>query len=329
LYPSKIRHLKLIQIHTVAWLGGETDLTMLTLVPEWTEYELVDSGSGKKLERFGEFTLVRPEPQAKWPPRLPPERWRAADGEFAESNDSDGAWQFRHRVPERWIVHRRNLAFLVEPARSGHVGIFPDQACHWDTIAESIKQAARPAKLLCLFGHTGLATLSAAGAGAEVTHVDASPKAIRLARQNQALSALSNCPIRWIVEDALTFVRREVRRGNRYDALLLDPPRFGRGPNGEVWKLDDSLPELLGECRRLLSASPLFVLLNVYATTLTRGRTEREAQGLRVSLERMLTSLQATVFAGELAIEDPARRRISRAVFARAEFTPPTRSAPR
>ncbi|HXW57382.1 MAG TPA: hypothetical protein VEJ67_16645 [Candidatus Cybelea sp.] len=302
---------------------------MLTLVPEWTEYELVDSGSGKKLERFGEFTLVRPEPQAQWPPRLPPERWRAADGEFSQSNGSRRAWQFRERVPERWIVHRRNLAFLVEPAPSGHVGIFPDQACHWDTIAELIKRAARPAKLLCLFGHTGLATLSAAAAGAEVTHVDASRKAIRLARQNQALSALSDCPIRWIVEDALTFVGREVRRGNRYDALLLDPPRFGRGPHGQIWKLDDSLSELLGECRRLLSASPLFVLLNMYATTLTRGHTEREAEGLRVSLEKMLTNLRAAIVAGELAIEDPTRRRISRAVFARAGFTPRSEGVPR
>jgi 23S rRNA (cytosine1962-C5)-methyltransferase len=300
---------------------------MLTLIPEWTEYELLDSGSGKKLERFGQFALVRPEPQAQWSPKLPPERWRAADGEFAQSEGRKGAWQFRHPVPDRWIVRRGNLTFLAEPAPSGHVAIFPDQACHWDSIAELIKQAAR-AKLLCLFGHTGLATLSAAKAGAEVTHVDASRKAIRLARENQKLSALTDRPIRWIVDDALTFVRREARRGNRYEALLLDPPRFGRGPNGEVWKLDDSLPELLGECRRLLSASPLFVLLNVYVTTLTRGRTEQEAERLRAGLESMLTGFQATIAAGELAIEDPGQRRISRAVFARAEFTPRRESAP-
>jgi 23S rRNA (cytosine1962-C5)-methyltransferase len=301
---------------------------MLTLIPEWTEYELLDSGSYKKFERFGQFTLVRPEPQARWSPKLPPVRWRAADGEFAQSEGRKGTWQFRHPVPDRWIVRRGNLTFLAEPAPSGHVAIFPDQACHWDSIAELARQAARRVKLLGLFGHTGLATLSAAKAGAEVTHVDASRKAIRLARENQKLSALGDRPVRWIVDDALTFVRREARRGNRYEALLLDPPRFGRGPKGEVWKLDDSLPELLSECRHLLSASPLFVLLNVYVTTLTRGDTEQEAERLRADLERMLGGFQATIVAGELAIEDPGQRRISRAVFARAEFTPRRERAP-
>jgi 23S rRNA (cytosine1962-C5)-methyltransferase len=299
-----------------------TDAIVASLTPQWSEYKLLDSGSGRKLEQFGEFLLVRPEPQAKWTPTLPPQRWQAADGEFVKSGRQQGTWKFRKPIPPRWIMRRKNLAFWVEPAPSGHLGVFPDQACHWDWVAEATKQAARPTKALCLFGHTGLATLAWAAAGAEVTQVDASRKAIRLARENQNLSGLSDRPIRWIVEDALTFVRREARRGNRYDALLLDPPKFGRGPDGEIWKLDESLPELLSECVKLLSAVPLFVLLNVYATMLTDGRTGKEAERFRVCLQKVLGNFQVTIAAGRLALEDPARHQISASVFARAEFTP-------
>lgn len=216
-------------------------------------------------------------------------------------------------------MQRRNLKFWVQPAPSGHVGMFPDQACHWDWIEEATKRAAKPVKALCLFGHTGLSTLAAAAAGAEVTHVDASRKAVALARENQALSELIGRPIRWIVEDAMTFVKREARRGNRYDALMLDPPRFGRGPDGEVWKLDESLLELLAACGKLLSGSPMFVLLNVYATVLTQGRIAKEAEAFRRYLKEMLQKSQVTITAGELVLEDAAHRRVSASVFARAE----------
>lgn len=293
---------------------------MQTLIPKWTEYELLDSGAGKKLERFGEFTLVRPEPQAKWATNLPIQRWKAADGEFVKARSGQqGEWKFRRAVSARWEMQRRNLKFWVQPAPSGHVGVFPDQACHWDWIADMTRAAARPMKTLCLFGHTGLATLSGAAAGAEVTHVDASRQAVAQARENQRLSGLEQHSIRWIVEDAITFVRREARRGNQYDAMMLDPPRFGRGPDGEIWKLDESLPELLAACLKLLSASPAFVVLNVYATVLTRGRIEKEAERLRSYLRAMLKKYRATITAGELAIEDSAQRRISASVFARAE----------
>ncbi|HKW33648.1 MAG TPA: class I SAM-dependent methyltransferase [Candidatus Acidoferrum sp.] len=298
---------------------------MQTLTPEWMEYELIDSGDGKKLERFGESTLIRPEPQAKWAPTLHAKRWEAADGEFLKARSGrQGEWTFRKAIPERWMIQRKNLKFWVQPAPSGHVGVFPDQACHWDWIEEVKKRAARPVKALCLFGHTGLATLAAAAAGAEVIHVDASRKAVALARENQNLSGLSERPIRWIVEDARTFAKREARRGNRYDALMLDPPRFGRGPDGEAWKLDESLPELLAACAKLLSDSPVLVLLNVYATVLTQGRTQKEAEGLRGYLKEMLGKSQVTITAGELAIEDTARRRISASVFARAEAKTPS-----
>ena len=294
---------------------------MQTLIPEWAEYELVDSGDGKKLERFGELTLVRPEPQAKWAATLTAKRWEAADGEFVRSRGGQrGAWKFRKAIPARWMMQRKSLKFWVQPAPSGHVGVFPDQACHWDWIEEITKRAAKQVKALCLFGHTGLATLAAAAAGAEVTHVDASRKAVAWARENQSLSGLSDSPIRWVVEDAMTFVKREGRRGNHYDALLLDPPRFGRGPGGEIWKLDDALPELLEACSKLLSDSPAFVLLNVYATVLTQGRIEKEAEALGGYLKEMLQKSQANITSGELALEDAGHHKISASVFARAEF---------
>src|SRR5690242_20523137 len=295
---------------------------MERLTPEWDEYELLDSGDGRKLERFGEFMLVRPEPQAKWPPALAAKRWEAADGEFAKAaRGQRGGWKFRQAVPVRWAMRRGNLKFWVQPTPSGHVGFFPDQACHWDWIEGVTKSAARPVRVLSLFGHTGLATLAAAAAGAEVTHVDASRPAVAWARENQSLSGLGERPIRWIVEDALTFIRREARRGHRYDAMVLDPPKFGRGPAGEVWKLGKSLPELLTACRSVLSASPSsFVLLNVYTTVLTQGRIEKEAEQLRSWLQEMLRDFPAKIRAGELGIEDAAGRRISASVFARAEF---------
>ena len=302
---------------------------METLAPEWTDYELLDTGAGRKFERFGEFTLIRPEPQAKWAATLPAPRWEAADGEFVkakgerkeeEKGEKKGEWKFPKAIPERWAMQRKDLKFWVQPAPSGHVGVFPDQACHWDWIAQVTRLAARSVKVLCLFGHTGLATLAAAAAGAEVTHVDASRKAVAWARENQSLSGLGERPIRWIVEDALRFVRREARRGKQYEALMLDPPKFGRGPDGEIWKLEESLPELLGACARLLSAAPVFVLLNVYTTVLTQGRTEEEAERLRSYLKEMLRAFRvAAITGGELVLEDAARRRISASVFARAQ----------
>ena len=190
--------------------------SMDTLTPQWSDYELLDSGSGKKLERFGEFTLIRPEPQAKWNVALPAHRWEAAHAEFAKTKrGQQGEWKLCTPLPKRWVIQRKDLKFWVRLAPSGHVGVFPDQACHWDWIDEVTKHATRPVRLLCLFGHTGLASLAAAGAGAGVTHVDASRKAVAWARENQSLSGLGDRPIRWIVEDALTFVRREARRGNQ------------------------------------------------------------------------------------------------------------------
>lgn len=295
--------------------------TFETLTPQWAEYELVDSGRGRKLERFGEYTLIRPEPQAKWKAKLAAARWDAADAEFVKDRaERTGEWKFRRAIPARWELQRKALRFWVQPAPSGHVGVFPDEACHWDWIAELTNRAGGRVTALCLFGHTGLATLAAAAAGAEVTHIDASRHAVEWARENQNLSGLKERPIRWIVEDAVTFVRREARRGSKYNAMILDPPRFGRGPSGELWKLEESLPELLGACGKLLNESPMFVLLNVYTTVVTQGRTEKEAHRLRAGLRKMLDRFRATVSCGGLALQDAAERRISASVFARAEF---------
>jgi 23S rRNA (cytosine1962-C5)-methyltransferase len=292
-----------------------------TLSPIWTEYELLDSGSGLKLERFGSVILVRPEPQATWQSALPQNSWNAAQGRFTQPNRSmRGEWKFSQPVPPRWIMRRKNLAFWVQPTPSGHVGVFPDQASHWDWLAALIEAASAPRKVLCLFGYTGLATLSAAAAGAYVTHVDASRQAVKWARENQSLSQLADRPIRWIVDDASSFVARELRRGRAYDGLILDPPRFGRGPQGELWKVEESLPALLRQCRQLLSPSPLFVLLNTYTTVLTRGQTAKEAAQLHSFLKEMLRDYPATLTSGELVLNDSAKRQISNSVFARAHI---------
>jgi len=296
-------------------------LQLATFSPTWADYELLDTGSGRKLERFGSITVIRPEPQAVWSPTLPQKSWNAAHGYFVQHNRAKaGQWKFSQPVPQQWEMQRKNLKFWVQATPSGHLGVFPDQASHWDWLASLITAAPAPPKVLCLFGYTGLATLACAAAGARVTHVDASRKAIQWARANQALSQLADRPIRWLVDDAPTFVAREIRRGHTYDGLLLDPPRFGRGPKGELWKVEESLPALLRECRKLLSPAPLFVLLNTYTTVLTRGQTAAEAAQLQSFLKEMLRDYPATITCGELVLADSANRQISNSVFARTHL---------
>jgi len=292
-----------------------------TCSPAWTDYELLDTGSARKLERFASVTLVRPEPQAAWSPSLSKESWDSAHAQFVQPDRAkQGEWKFSQPLPPRWSMRRKNLAFWVAPTPSGHLGVFPDQASHWDWLAALIESAPTPPKVLSLFGYTGLASLAAAAAGAHVTHVDASRKAIKWARENQSLSQLDDRPIRWLVDDATSFVAREVRRGRTYDGLILDPPRFGRGPKGELWKAAESLPVLLRECRKLLTPSPLFVLLNTYTTVLTRGQTTNEAAQLHSFLKDMLRDYPATLSSGELFLADSAQRQISNSVFARAHI---------
>jgi 23S rRNA (cytosine1962-C5)-methyltransferase len=281
--------------------------------PRWTDYELLDSGGGQKLERFGRYTFIRPEHQAIWQPALPEERWQAAQGVFQPTGGEEmgGKWQFRTPVAPSWPMTYGSLKFLAQMSSSRHFGVFPEQAVHWDWMSEQIQGARRPTNVLNLFGYTGLATLAATAAGATVTHVDASKKSVGWARENQNLSDLANHPIRWIIDDALKFVQREARRGAQYDGILLDPPKFGRGPKGEVWECFEMLPTLLAACRQIFGPQPLFVLLTAYAI-------RASALSIYYALAEMTRGLKGEVTAGELvAVEKSAGRVLSHAIYAR------------
>lgn len=279
---------------------------------DWKDYVLLDSGDGRKLERFGPYTFIRSEPRAMWRPALASRVWEAADAVFQlTGEESGGRWQFRRELPSTWIMQYKGLRFEAQATASRHMGVFPEQAVHWDWIAAQIKAAKRPARVLNLFGYTGLATLAAAQAGAEVTHVDAAKRAITQARRNQELSGLAQRPIRWIVEDALKYLEREVRRGARYEGLILDPPKFGRGTGGKVWEFFEHFPELLDTCRKLLSPAPLFVVITAYAVPAS-------ALYLYHALEERVAGLSGRVTAGELVtVEQSAGRQLSQAIFAR------------
>jgi len=288
-------------------------LTVL-VTPGWDDYQLLDSGAGAKLERFGPYTFARPEPQALWQPALPEKAWAGADAVFqgASSDEQEGGrWQFRHAIDERWPMRYKHLRFWAQATPFRHLGVFPEQASHWDWMSEQIAAAHRPVRVLNLFGYTGLSTLAAASAGASVTHVDASKKTIAWARENQALSGLSDKPIRWLIDDAMKFVQREARRKASYDGLILDPPKFGRGPKGEIWKLHESLPALLSACRAIMSDSPLFIILTAYAI-------RASALSLYYALEAMMSGYDGSVTVGEMGlVEQSANRVLSTAIFAR------------
>ncbi len=296
--------------------------------PRWDDYALLGSGDGLKLERFGKYVFVRPEAQAMWQRSLSEREWGAAHAVFRPTaEESGGHWEFKKPVEEKWAMsYPLPLPFAangIQPLRfwamttpGRHLGVFPEGAAHWDwfsgLIAQEVRQPkARSLNVLNLFGYTGLATLAAAAAGAKVAHVDASKKAVAWARENQALSGLTERPIRWLVDDALKFVQREGRRGNKYDGLILDPPKFGRGPKGEVWEVYKALPDLLAACRQCLSERPLFVVVTVYAV-------RASAIHLAQVLAEMLADFGGKIEAGELVTrEQSAGRLLSQAVFAR------------
>ena len=304
----------------------------------WRDYELLDSGDGQKLERFGPYTFIRPEVQAMWKQALPGKEWANAHAVFQPTNEeSGGHWSFKKKVEERWEMTYSLASVPVKkqtPRASGndpqirfwamttpgrHLGVFPETASHWDFINETLQNMKvhadqgqnDPIKVLNLFGYTGLTTLVAARAGASVTHVDASRKSISWARENQALSKLEDKPIRWIVDDALKFVEREGRRGSRYDGIILDPPKFGRGPKGEVWDVYKSLPDLLKACSSILSDHPLFVIITAYAI-------KTSAIHIAQALEDVVHNFKGSTECGELVVrERSAARLLSQAVFAR------------
>jgi 23S rRNA (cytosine1962-C5)-methyltransferase len=279
---------------------------------QWSDYTLLDSGAGAKLEQFGPYSFIRPEPQALWSPALDQEKWDATDAVFrSEDGEDGGKWLFRRPIDDRWIMRYKNIKFWSQVTSFRHLGVFPEQASHWDWIDEVIRKARRPVRVLNLFGYTGLATLVAANAGASVTHVDASKQAIAWARENQHISELEDRPIRWIIDDALKFTQREVRRQARYDGFIIDPPKFGRGPKGEIWKFYESFPTLLRACRELLSEQPLFTVLTAYAIRLS-------ALSLHYSLEEMFAGYHGSITTGEMIThEQSAGRQLSTAIFSR------------
>jgi 23S rRNA (cytosine1962-C5)-methyltransferase len=232
----------------------------------WEDYALLDSGGGRKLERYGPYRVVRPEPQCLWRPRLTEADWAQAEAVFDPAGDEDeGRWRFAGKPTESWPLAWREVRFKGRFTAFRHLAFFPEQAANWAWLDETLRATPNPTRVLNLFGYTGVASLVCASAGAAVTHVDASKRAIGWARENAELSRLSDRPVRWICEDARRYVQREVRRGSRYDGIILDPPKYGRGPAGEVWRLFEDLPELLGLCVELLSENARFLLLNAYA----------------------------------------------------------------
>lgn len=273
-------------------------------IANWSEYELLDSGNGRKLERFGKYVLDRIETQALWRKMRSSSEWEKADAVFKKIGEH-GKWEFRNKIPDKWILPFDNLNLELRLTPFGHVGIFPEQANQWFWIKEKIKNANRPLNILSLFTYTGASSLAAVSAtnNTRLVHVDASKPAITWARDNQRLSGLSEKPVRWIPEDALKFVKREVRRTSRYDAIIMDPPKFGRGPQGEVWKFEENFPELLDYCRQLLSEQPLFVLITAYAVPIS-------SVTLANLLEDTTRKLKGNLESGELGLKQNSNDRI-------------------
>ncbi len=240
------------------------------LADKWKDYEVIDTAGGEKLERWGDYLLIRPDPQVIWDTPKNDRRWKNWNGHYHRSSKGGGEWEFR-KLPEQWSIRYKDLTFHLKPFSFKHTGLFPEQAVNWDWFGALIRAAVsegRPVKVLNLFAYTGGATLAAAAAGAAVTHVDASKGMVGWAKENAAASGLGDRPVRWLVDDCTKFVEREIRRGSRYDAIIMDPPSYGRGPKGEIWKIEDCIYPMVSLAAQLLSDSPLFFLLNSYTTGL-------------------------------------------------------------
>lgn len=248
----------------------------MRIAENWSDYRIIDTSCGEKLESWGGRLLVRPDPQIIWKTPKKSELWGRADGVYHRSSKGGGEWEFRRKLPDSWNIGYKDLKFIIRPTGFKHTGLFPEQAVNWDYMSRKIREkvsSGRTVKVLNLFAYTGGATLACAHAGAQVTHVDASKGMVQWARDNAALSGLSDRPIRWIVDDCEKFVAREIRRGNLYDGIVMDPPSYGRGPSGEVWKLEDNIYDLVKLCTGALSEKPLFFLLNSYTTGLSPSVT--------------------------------------------------------
>lgn len=237
------------------------------IAKNWKDYEVIDTSAGEKLERWGEYTLVRPDPQVIWDTPKKHKGWKRMNGHYHRSNKGGGEWEF-FDLPDTWQIQYKTLTFRLQPFKFKHTGLFPEQAVNWDWFGDKIAKAGRPIKVLNLFAYTGGATLAAAAAGANVTHVDASKGMVTWAKENALASGLQDAPIRWLVDDCVKFVEREIRRGNKYDGIIMDPPSYGRGPKGEIWKIEEQIYPFIQLCTQILSDDPLFYLVNSYTTGL-------------------------------------------------------------
>lgn len=287
----------------------------------WKDYELLDSGNEMRLERFGPYTTVRPDPQAIWQPSLPEKDWTDADVRFKKTSADKGQWIFKRHLPEKWLMEWKDVSFWTRLTSFKHTGVFPEQSLQWEWIQDQIKlrlnsvnqmdseKSEYHPSILNLFGYTGIASLVAAEAGAKVTHVDASKPSISWARENQIASGLSDKPIRWILDDAVKFVERELRRGNTYDGIIMDPPVYGHGPTGQIWKFNENFPKLLHECVQILSPNPLFVIVNAYAISSSALMLENVMQDFLP---------KGKIEIGELALqESKSKRLLSTGIFGR------------
>ncbi|MCD7921903.1 MAG: class I SAM-dependent methyltransferase [Clostridiales bacterium] len=271
------------------------------IADNWKDYEVIDCSSGEKLERWGQYTLVRPDPQVIWDTPKTHPGWKNRNAHYHRSSRGGGEWEF-FDLPEQWSIRypKLDLTFHLKPFRFKHTGLFPEQAVNWDWFSGKIGQAGRPVRVLNLFAYTGGATLAAAAAGAHVTHVDASKGMVQWAKENAAVSGLADAPIRWLVDDCVKFVEREIRRGNTYDAIIMDPPSYGRGPKGEIWKIEDAIHPLVKLCTQILSEQPLFFLINSYTTGLQPAvlayllGTEMRICGGRITAEEIGLSVSTS-----------------------------------
>jgi 23S rRNA (cytosine1962-C5)-methyltransferase len=283
----------------------------------WADYGLIDSGGGRKLERYGPYRVVRPEPQCLWRPALADAVWAGADALFDPEGEEDaGRWRFAGKPPDAFALAWRGVRFAGRFTAFRHLGFFPEQAANWEWLDRRLREAGRPLRVLNLFGYTGVASLVCAAAGAEVTHVDASKKSVGFARENAVLSTLAEAPVRWLCEDARKYVQRELRRGSRYDAIILDPPKYGRGPGGEVWRLHEDLPALMAGCAALLADEATFLLINAYSERISglalAGLTAEALAGRRGAIDW-----------GELALmEEAGARGVGLSFFARWSAAP-------